>query len=78
MRVSRFVRGNAARFAAFLGGVGASAVALADTGIPDASAQLATITTNQSNYATAMFTLALTAVGILVGVKWIKRGRGAA
>lgn len=58
----------------------ASAAAMAQSAVtlPDASTQIAEITAKQGGYATVMFTLALTAVGIMVGVKWIKRGRGAA
>lgn len=60
--------------------LGASVASFAQTAptLPDASTQIAAITTAQGGYATVMFALALTAVGILVGVKWIKRGRGAA
>lgn len=60
--------------------LGASVAAFAQSApaLPDASAQIQAITTAQGGYATVMFALALTAVGILVGVKWIKRGRGAA
>ena len=46
--------------------------------LPDASAQLTAISTSITNYATVMFGIAIVAVGILVGVKWIKRGKGAA
>lgn len=59
--------------------LGASVAAFAEgSTIPSAAAQISEITAQQSGYATVMFALALTAVGILVGVKWIKRGRGAA
>lgn len=59
--------------------LGASVASFAqEAGLPDASAQIAQITEKQAGYATVMFGLALAAVGILVGVKWIKRGRGAA
>lgn len=50
----------------------------AQSAIPDASTQVAQITTGQAAYGPVMFGLALAAVGIMVGVKWIKRGRGAA
>lgn len=68
------------KLAAGLAGLGASALALAQTAptIPSATSQIEAITTGQGAYATVMFALALTAVGILVGVKWIKRGKGAA
>jgi len=57
----------------------ASAAAMAQSAtLPDAATQVAEITAKQGGYATVMFALALSAVGILVGVKWIKRGRGAA
>lgn len=58
----------------------ASGAALAQTAptIPSAAAQIEAITSQQGGYATVMFALALTAVGIMVGVKWIKRGKGAA
>lgn len=68
------------RGSAALVSLGVSAAAFAEGGstIPSAAAQISEITAQQSGYATVMFALALTAVGILVGVKWIKRGRGAA
>lgn len=57
----------------------ASAAAMAQSAtLPDAATQISEITAKQGGYATVMFALALSAVGILVGVKWIKRGRGAA
>lgn len=58
--------------------LGASAGAFAQASVPDASAQIQSIANGQGAYATVMFGLALAAVGIMVGVKWIKRGRGAA
>lgn len=59
--------------------LGASVASFAqEAGLPDATAQITAITEKQAGYATVMFGLALAAVGILVGVKWIKRGRGAA
>lgn len=59
--------------------LGASVASFAQAaGLPDATAQIGEITAKQGAYATVMFALALAAVGILVGVKWIKRGRGAA
>lgn len=58
--------------------LGASVAAFAQASVPDASSQIQAIADKQGAYATVMFGLALAAVGILVGVKWIKRGRGAA
>ena len=46
--------------------------------LPDATAELTAISTGITSYSTVMFLIAITAVGIMVGVKWIKRGKGAA
>lgn len=54
-----------------------NALATAPT-IPDGTAMITAISDKQGGYATVMFTLAVIGVGIMVGVKWIKRGRGAA
>lgn len=71
---------KARNLAVVAGSAVASAAVMAQTAtaLPDASTQIAEITAKQGGYASVMFTLALTAVGILVGVKWIKRGRAAA
>lgn len=58
--------------------LGASVGAFAQASVPNASTQIQAIADGQGAYATVMFGLALAAVGIMVGVKWIKRGRGAA
>lgn len=56
-----------------------SALAMADTvTIPDATASLTQLQGNASGYSTPLFALALVATGIMVGVKWIKRGKSAA
>jgi len=56
-----------------------SALAMADTvTIPDATASLTQLQSNASGYSTPLFALALVATGIMVGVKWIKRGKSAA
>lgn len=74
-----FVRKNVALVVAGVSGLLASAGAFAQAvTVPSAVTQIEAITTGQAGYSTAMFALALTAVGILVGVKWIKRGKGAA
>lgn len=74
-KVTTFFRNTAVSAVA----LGASVAAFADAvPLPSAAAQISEITAGQSAYATVMFGLALAAVGILVGVKWIKRGRGAA
>lgn len=60
--------------------LGASALAFAQTGpsIPDVSSQLTAIETGIGGYATPIFTIALVAIGVMVGVKWMKRGGRAA
>ncbi len=37
-----------------------------------------TLTTSSAGFGPVMFAIAVTSVGILIGVKWIKRSRGAA
>jgi hypothetical protein len=44
----------------------------------DALAAVGSLTTGQAAYGPVMFGLAIAAVGIMVGLKWIKRARGAA
>lgn len=39
---------------------------------------LGTLSTSSTGFGPVMFGLALAVVGIMVGVKWIKRGKGAA
>lgn len=80
MSIVNHVRRRGAQALALVTGLGLSAAAMAQTApaIPDATDMITNITGKQSGYATVMFALALTAVGILVGVKWIKRARGAA
>lgn len=57
-----------------------SALALAQSAptVPDATASLTSLGTNANGYSVPMFALALVATGIMVGVKWIKRGKSAA
>jgi len=66
-----------ARLAAFSAAVVASASALA-TDPTDAVSALGSLSTTTSGMGPPLFGLAVVAVGILIGVKWIKRGRGAA
>lgn len=39
---------------------------------------IGTLSTSSTGFGPVMFGMAVTTVGILIGVKWIKRGRGAA
>lgn len=43
-----------------------------------AEAALGTLSTSATGFGPIMFGLAVTVVGIMIGVKWIKRARGAA
>lgn len=44
----------------------------------DALAAVSTLSTSATGFGPVMWGLAVTVVGILIGVKWIKRSRGAA
>lgn len=69
---------------ALLGGLvgfGAVAPVLAQTVPADPATALAavqTLTTSSAGFGPVMFGIAVASVGILIGVKWIKRSRGAA
>lgn len=79
MSIVQNLRRRGAQTVAAVSGLGLSAAVMAQTAtVPNSVAMVESITAEQSGYATAMFALALAAVGILVGVKWIKRARGAA
>lgn len=79
MSIVQNLRRRGAQTVAAVSGLGLSAAVMAQTAtVPSSVTMVEAITAEQSGYATAMFALALAAVGILVGVKWIKRARGAA
>lgn len=80
MSIVNTLRHRGAQALALVSGLALSAAVSAQTAttVPSSAALIDQITSEQSGYATTMFALALTAVGILVGVKWIKRGRAAA
>jgi len=44
----------------------------------DALAAVGSLTAGQAGYGPVLFGLAIATVGVLVGIKWIKRARGAA
>lgn len=54
-----------------------ASLALAEDPV-SASAALTQLQTDNSGFGPVMFGLALVATGIMVGVKWIKRGKAAA
>ena len=56
---------------------GAVAPVLAAPTVPTAVTQLTAIQTSLGGYGTVMFAIALIATGIMVGVKWIKKGKSA-
>lgn len=80
MSIVQNLRHRGAQALALASGLALSAAVSAQTvsTVPSSVSMVEAITAEQSGYATAMFALALAAVGILVGVKWIKRARGAA
>jgi len=70
-------RQKMARLAAFSAGAAGSVSAFA---VDPATAleALGTLSTSSAGFGPVMFGVAVTTVAILIGVKWIKRGRGAA
>ena len=44
----------------------------------DYSSAIEGLVTSQASYSTVMIGLAIAAVGIMIGVKWVKRAKGAA
>lgn len=44
----------------------------------DALGAITTLSATNASYGPVMFGLAIAAVGVMIGVKWIKRARGAA
>jgi len=59
------------------GSVAAVGSAMADTAA-DAVTALTSLTTSQAGFAVPLFALAIATVGIMIGIKWIKRGKNAA
>lgn len=57
--------------------LGAMGSAMADPQA-DAITALTGLTTGQAGFATPLFALAIATVGIMIGIKWIKRGQRAA
>lgn len=61
---------------------GAAAVAAAGSALAEdpvsAIAGLQSLTTSSTGFGPVLWGLAVTTVGIMIGIKWIKRGRGAA
>jgi hypothetical protein len=66
-----------ARFGAGVATLGAAASSFA-ADPADALAAVTSLSTSSTGFGPVMFGLAVTVVGIMIGVKWIKRARGAA
>lgn len=77
-KVFRVVKVGARQLAVAGAAVALPVLALAQSAPTSGTDALNQISSGQSAYGTAMYGLAFAAVGILVAVKWIKRGRGAA
>lgn len=58
--------------------VGAMSLAARAEDPATALAALSTLTTGQAGYGPVLFGLAIATVGVMIGIKWIKRGRSAA
>ena len=68
-----FIRG-----AAGLAAVAAMGAAHAAGEVTDALSAVTSLSTSATGFGPVMFGLAVTVVGIMIGVKWIKRAKGAA
>jgi len=75
MEMKKFAKRHAARVAAAAAALAAGGAMAQATSGPAAVAQ---ITSEMGDYGPAMFGLAIIGVGIMIGVKWIKRAKGAA
>lgn len=68
-----------AQVAAATGGLVLSGVAAAQSSDPTTGVEAITqLRASIGDYGPVMFGLAIVAVGVMIGVKWIKRARGAA
>lgn len=67
-----------AKLGVAVGSLAAAGGAFAQAAAGSAEAALGTLTGSTAAYGPIMYGLAIAAVGIMVGVKWIKRARGAA
>lgn len=67
-----------AKVAAVGGAAIAAGSALAQTAPATGVAAVTQLTTEMGDYGPVMFALAIVSVGVMIGVKWIKRARGAA
>lgn len=63
---------------ALLTGASVGALSAHAADYPDAVSALGSLSTNATGFGPIMFGLAVTVTGIMIGVKWIKRGKAAA
>lgn len=77
MKLFKLARKYGSRAAVVAAGAAASVSAFA-VDPTDAVAALTTLQTSSTGVGPVMYGVAVTSVGILIAVKWIKRGRGAA
>jgi len=71
-------KASLARNGALLAGGGMAAVSSFAADPADALAAVTSLSASATGFGPVMFGLAVTVVGILIGVKWIKRAKGAA
>lgn len=67
-----------ARLSAIAAGVLVAASSAHAVDPADAMAAVTSLSTSSAGFGPVMFGLAVSVVGIMIGVKWIKRARGAA
>jgi len=77
MKLYKQARKYGAQIAVGATALGGAVAAHAESSVPSAATMLTDLISNQSGYFTPMVTLALVSTGIMVAVKWVKRGRGA-
>ena len=79
MNIISTLRTHGAKLGTAAGALVLSTVASAQTSNPpDGVAAVTQLQASIGSYGPVMFGLAIAAVGVMIGVKWIKRARGAA
>lgn len=79
MKAFKQARNYGSRIVAGATGLALSGLAAAQSTDPTTGvAAVTALRTEMGNYGPVMFGLAIVSVGVMIGVKWIKRARGAA
>lgn len=79
MKLFKLARKYGARAVSSVGGLSIGGVVFAQATDPATALEaVQTLSGTMAGFGPVMFGLAIAAVGILIGVKWIKRSRGAA